>query len=158
MLFRSFSFALSLLFLRLLQFTSITSLIDADMSFVVQKNIIIGTAFIACLLGAVAGLYPAFYAVSFPPALVLKGNFGLSPKGKQLRNVLIGFQFVASFALVISSLFMFLQNKYMLNEPLGYEKDQMIVVYLNQNINKSRETFTNRLKEYAGIDAICYAQ
>ena len=40
-----FSFALSLLFLRLLQFTSITSLIDADMSFVVQKNIIIGTAF-----------------------------------------------------------------------------------------------------------------
>ena len=109
-----FSFALSLLFLRLLQFTSITSLIDADMSFVVQKNIIIGTAFIACLLGAVAGLYPAFYAVSFPPALVLKGNFGLSPKGKQLRNVLIGFQFVASFALVISSLFMFLQNKYLL--------------------------------------------
>lgn len=153
-----FSYLLALVILRLIQYTSLTALIDADMSFALQKPILIATAVMACLLGLISGIYPAFYAVSFPPALVLKGNFGLSPKGKQLRNILIGFQFVASFALVISSLFMFLQNRYMLTEPLGYDKDQMIVVYLNQNINKNRETFTNRLKEYSGIDDVCYAQ
>lgn len=52
-------------------------------------------------VGLLAGLYPAYYMTSFSPALVLKGSFGLSPKGRQLRNGLVGIQFVASFALII---------------------------------------------------------
>ena len=48
------------------------------------------------LIGLIAGCWPAWYITSFSPALVLKGNFGLSPKGRSFRNVLVGFQFVAS--------------------------------------------------------------
>ncbi|GEM_PF-5935228 len=47
---------------------------------------------------------------SFPPALVLKGSFGLSPKGRVLRTSLICLQFVVSFMLVICVGIMYLQS------------------------------------------------
>ena len=45
-----------------------------------------GTGMIALAVGIIAGLYPAWYMTSFPPALVLKGNYALSGKGKRLRT------------------------------------------------------------------------
>ena len=67
----------------------------------------------------------SYYVTSFPPALVLKGSFGLSLAGRRMRSVLVGVQFVASFILIIGSLFMYLQNHYMQNAPLGYDKEEM---------------------------------
>ena len=64
-----------------------------------------GTGVIALAVGIIAGLYPAWYMTSFPPALVLKGNYALSGKGKRLRTLLIGFQYVVSFALIVSAAF-----------------------------------------------------
>ena len=87
--------------------TFIASLVDADMAFSAQSGVITTTAVIAVAVGVLAGLYPACYITSFPPALVLKGSFGLSPKGRLLRSTLVSIQFIASFILIISSLFMF---------------------------------------------------
>ena len=58
------------------------------------------TLIISIVVGLLAGAYPAYYVTSFPPALVLKGSFGLSPKGRVLRTILICLQFVVSFMLV----------------------------------------------------------
>lgn len=55
----------------------------------------------------------------------------------------MGVQFVASFILIIGSLFMYLQNHYMQNAPLGYDKEEMIIVHLNNTINKNRDAFTD---------------
>ena len=68
---------------------------DADISFGAQPMIIAGTAVIAVIVGVLAGLYPSYYVTSFPPALVLKGSFGLSLAGRRMRSVLVGIQFVA---------------------------------------------------------------
>lgn len=102
--------------------------------------IIAGTAVIAAdSWECWPGLYPSYYVTSFPPALVLKGSFGLSLAGRRMRSVLVGVQFVASFILIIGSLFMYLQNHYMQNAPLGYDKEEMIIVHLNNTINKNRD-------------------
>ena len=116
--------------------TFIASLVDADMAFSAQSGVITTTAVIAVAVGVLAGLYPACYITSFPPALVLKGSFGLSPKGRLLRSTLVSIQFIASFILIISSLFMFLQNRFMQNTPLGYDKDELIVMELNGKVTK----------------------
>ena len=34
----------------------------------------------------------------------------------------------------------------MQNAPLGYDKEEMIIVHLNNTINKNRDAFTDRLK------------
>ena len=148
--------SLGLLFIAGLSF--ITSLVDADMAFSAQSAIIIITAVIAVVVGVLAGIYPACYITSFPPALVLKGSFGLSPKGRILRSTLVSIQFVASFILIIGSLFMFLQNRYMQNTPLGYDKDELIVIELNNKINENRSVLVSEVKSFSGIEDITYAE
>jgi len=154
----TFAYLLSLLFLYVIPKTPVASLVDADISFGAQPMIIAGTAVIAVIVGVLAGLYPSYYVTSFPPALVLKGSFGLSLAGRRMRSVLVGIQFVASFILIIGSLFMYLQNRYMQNAPLGYDKEEMIIVHLNNKINKDRDAFTNQLKSFSGVKDVTYSQ
>ena len=149
---------LSLIWVYILSLTSITALMDADLSLNTHLPLLGVTALIAVGTGLLAGVYPSFYVTSFPPALVLKGSFGLSPKGRKLRNALISVQFITSFALIIAALFMYLQNHYMMNTPLGYEKDELIVMNLNNTVQKSRDAFTNQLKTFSGIEDVTYAE
>jgi putative ABC transport system permease protein len=154
----AFSFVSYLVALLLVKFfadSMLANLVDADLSLSANPLVVIGTALITLLTGLFAGLYPAFYMTSFAPALVLKGSFGLSPKGKQLRNALIAVQYVASFVLIIGASFMYLQNRFMQNSDLGFDNDTLITVDIGQ-IQENRDAFTNQIKAYSGIDEVTY--
>jgi putative ABC transport system permease protein len=138
--------------------TSIAGLLDSGIHLQDYPGLLAVTALLAILTGILSGLYPAFYMTTFQPTMVLKGSFGLSNRGRNLRNVLIGFQFIASLALIISSLFMYLQNNYLKNIPLGFNKDQIIITDLTGNIKKSYDVFANELKSFAGINEVTYGQ
>ncbi len=152
------SYLLSLLLVFLFSLTPGASLINAKISLLAYPYLIIGVGILAILTGFVAGLYPSYYTTSFSPALVLKGSFGLSPKGRKLRNILISVQFISSFALIIASMFMYLQNSYMHNTPLGYDKDELIITNISNDLNKSKDAFANQVKTFSGIENITYAE
>ena len=86
------SYILALFIVNDLSYTPIANWVDADIRLSQYKGLILLTALIAILTGCLAGLYPAIRSTSYAPALVLKGSFGLSPKGKKVRVALIGFQ------------------------------------------------------------------
>jgi putative ABC transport system permease protein len=151
------SYLIAILFFLLFSATPLARLVDADLSLTAQPFIIGGTGLIALLAGVFAGAYPAHFMTSFAPALVIKGSFGLSPKGKLMRNTLIGIQFIASFALIIGASFIYLQNYFMQNSPLGYDKDELITVDIGW-IHNSRDAFVNRLNLYAGIEDVTYSE
>jgi putative ABC transport system permease protein len=154
-----FSFMLSLIVLFFLQQTSFLSFIDVDLRLSANKSVIIIAGIIAVLTGLIAGVYPAYYMTSYPPALVLKGNFGLSPKGKHLRTVLTGFQFVISISLIITSLFVRMQQQYMRNYSVGFDKDRIVVVSLNANMFANhRDSYVNKIRNFAGIDDVAFAR
>ncbi len=87
--------------------------------------IILAAAFI---VGIVAGIYPAFYLSSFKPASVLKGSISTGSKSSLLRNGLVVFQFTASIILIISTIVIYNQMHYILNQNLGYDKDQVVML------------------------------
>lgn len=70
-------FLLSLLWLYLLQDTSLNTLVASDLSLMNHPNLLIALGGVAVCMGLLAGFYPSYYVTSFPPALVLKGSFGL---------------------------------------------------------------------------------
>lgn len=142
----------------MLPHTFIAQLLDADPTLTAHPLIVGGTALLAVATGCLAGLYPSYYMTSFAPALVLKGSFGLSPKGRKLRSLLIGMQFISSFALIIGASFMYLQNDYMRRAPLGFDKDQLIVTKMNSVITENRETFANQVKHFAGIEDVTFSE
>lgn len=152
------AYLLSIALLFIVGKTFIASLVDADMSLSQHPLLLVVTGGIALLAGILAGIYPAYYITSFPPALVLKGSFGLSPKGRVLRSTLVCIQFMASFILIIGSLFMYLQTHYMQNTPLGYDKDELIVIRLNGKANKNLDVLAGEIKKFSGIEDITYAE
>ena len=132
--------------------------IEADLSLVSKLPIVFLCGIVALVIGWLAGIYPAYYITSFPPALVLKGSFGLSPSGRKLRTTLICVQFVVSIVLIIGACFVQIQNSYMRNFSLGFDKDQVAIVELNETMyNKHHDTYVNRLKENPGIEDVAFA-
>ena len=85
---------------------------------------------IALLTSIIAGLYPAWYMTSFPPALMLKGNYALSAKGRLFRTLLTSFQYIISFALLVCSTFIWQQNQYMKIQDTGFARDEIVIAGL----------------------------
>lgn len=153
------SFFFALLIVNDLSYTPVTNWIDADMNISRYPGQIAFTGMIAIITGGLAGLYPAIRITSYAPDLVLKGSFGQSPKGKKVRLTLIGFQYVVSTGLIIVTLFMGIQNRYMVSsEQLGFNKDQIAILSLTPEIyNKSKTELIQRLKEYWGIQDVAFS-
>ena len=151
------SYGIALLLIKFLtDNTEIAGLITADLAFSAHTLVVGGTALVAVLVGILAGLYPAKYMTSFAPALALKGNFALSPKGKRLRNTLIAIQYIASFVLIIGASFMYLQNRFMRNADLGYDTNALItaeVWRLRENI----DIFVHQMKTHSAVENITFA-
>ena len=153
------SYILALFIVNDLSYTPIADWVDADIRLSQYKGLILLTALIAILTGCLAGLYPAIRSTSYAPALVLKGSFGLSPKGKKVRVALIGFQYTVSIALIIVTLFMGLQNHFMTSsEQLGFNKDQVAIVNLTPEIYaKHKPQYIQKLKDYPGIEDVAFS-
>lgn len=86
-------------------------------------------------IGTIAGSYPAFYLSGFNPLDVLFTN-RLSPKGGVIfvRKGLIILQLAASIAIVICTIAIGNQLKYLLGKDLGFDKKQILFGYSTTEI------------------------
>src|SRR5579862_815786 len=76
----------------------------------------------------ISGFYPSFILSSFKPVLVLKGKFISTGKGIVLRKALVIGQFAITIALIIGSLVVYRQMRYVSRQNLGINISQMVVV------------------------------
>lgn len=152
-----FSFALSLIWVKWASGTWLTGMVSADMALKANVPLLLTAGVVSVLVGVLAGIYPAWYITSFPPALVLKGSYGLSSSGRSLRNALIGIQFVVSFALIIAAIFIYLQNHYMTTSQLGFDKEQIATVKMNSGLIKNTATLSNRMENESLIQGVSFA-
>lgn len=151
-------FLLSLLWLYLLKGTSLSTLVASDLSLMSHPGLVMALGGIAVCMGLLAGAYPSYYVTSFPPALVLKGSFGLSPKGKMLRTFLVCFQFFVSFMLIISVGIMYLQSRYIQQSDYGYDKEVVLVGTIPYEYLDRREAIVSELSGISGIEGISISQ
>ena len=81
---------------------------------------------VVVLLPLVAGGYPAWYVTSHKPAMVINGNFALSPTGRALRRGLIAFQFIISMIILLTLTLFLSQTYYLYNASVGYDRDLIL--------------------------------
>ena len=82
------------------------------------------------IVGVMAGSYPAFYLASFEPVRALKGKLRLNGKSAkvQLRQGLIVLQFTMSIAIIIGTLIVYKQLRYLQHKNLGFQREQVLVL------------------------------
>ena len=129
-------------------------------SILLQDNLWLAgiTLLISIVVGLLAGAYPSYYVTSFPPALVLKGSFGLSPKGRVLRTSLICLQFVVSFMLVIGVGIMYLQSYLIFHTDYGFDKDEVMVVPTAPDTRNHADAIDADLRKIPGIEGASLAE
>ena len=98
----------------------------------------------ALILGALTGIYPAFYMTSFNMASILKG--GGKKEGKSIfRSALVVVQFGLALSMIVSTLIVVQQLSFMKNANIGFSKDQMMLVDLNKDANDKFEVLKTEL-------------
>lgn len=133
-------------------------LVSGDISFSAHWLLVAVMAASALVVGALAAVVPAFYSTSFAPALVLKGSFGLSPRGRQLRLAIMAVQFCVAFVLAIYIGVMSSQSSYIFNCDYGFNKNEVFYTWLSDEAKAKRETIRTELKKLPFVENVGFAQ
>ncbi|MEM6524666.1 MAG: ABC transporter permease [Bacteroidota bacterium] len=111
------------------------------------------------IVSLIAGLYPAFVLSSFRPSEILSSTGKSKLTGHIPRQVLTTFQFLIALALIIGTVVVFEQTKFLQTKELGFDKDHILVLNINNSIETQYETFKNQLLAYPDIlnASVCQA-
>ncbi|HRI21651.1 MAG TPA: FtsX-like permease family protein, partial [Panacibacter sp.] len=102
---------------------------------------------VSLIAGLLAGIYPAFFLVSFNTIKVLKGSSLQGSQRNPLRSGLIVFQFFVSTALIIATIIVYQQLYYMQNKKLGYDKDQVLFLPDARLLGNNQNAFEQQLMQ-----------
>ena len=149
--FISFFLALGVVTLLLPAFNQFTNK-QFSLSFTSDYRIWIYAIAFVTIIGLLSGSYPALLLSRFKPVLLLKGFKLKNRTDLSLRKALVVFQFTISVVMIIGTIVLFLQVRYLNNTNLGFNKDLLAVI--DVNTRKARANFEAVKTEMAKIPAV----
>jgi putative ABC transport system permease protein len=134
-----------------------STLLDVPLAFDVNRDFALlgGIVVFTIIIGLGAGVFPAFFIASFEPQQVLKGLWKGGQGGSGFRKALVGAQIGISIFLIIGTVVIFEQLRYIQNKSLGYDKDQIVLLTVRDTkLVKGYYSFKNALLAESSISNV----
>ncbi len=131
--------------------------LQTDLAFDIQALLFLLVLLLVIVFAA--GFYPAVILSNFKPVDALKNKIGNSKTSFQLsRNLLIIVQNVIAQALIVCTVIIVLQVKYLRNVDLGFNKDAIVMVPVPNHDVAKLSYLRNELSNSAGVKSLtfCY--
>jgi putative ABC transport system permease protein len=144
----------------LLALPYINSLSQRDISFPLFHNItypliiVLGTV----AVGVISGIYPAVFLSSYKPVKVLKGSVETGKNKGTFRNVLVVGQFASAVFLMIATIFVVKQLRFMQQKDPGFNREQIVTIPLDHITNRKYDVLKQQLLTNTLIEGVTGAQ
>ena len=109
------------------------------------------------LLAAVSlgsGFYPALVLTSFKPGAILHGKSPAAPRGSLAQRFLVVGQFAISIFLIIATLTVFRQLRFMKGQALGFDINQKLILRVQSNLDHFRNDFEAIKQDFLGHPSV----
>lgn len=113
--------------------------VELHIDFIRNPLFHIGLLLILIFVGLLAGLYPGLFMSRYQPTEVLKSQSSSGrPKAAWLRKVLVVFQFAISTALILSTIVVLHQVRYMQAKDRGYDPEHVLFLSFDGGVGYER--------------------
>jgi len=101
--------------------------------------------------GVLAGSYPSLFLSAFQPVQTIKSQHSFRNKGGGIRKMLIVVQFAISVGLIVCTLLVSSQLRFIQRRDLGLDRDHIVGAYVYPILNPRFQEFKNYLLAQRGI-------
>ncbi len=124
-------------------------------TYIFQPIVIFSLLAVVLFAGVVGGSYPAFYLSSFNPVSVLKGKLASKGGSVVFRKILVVLQFGISVFMLICTLIVFDQLKFLKSKDLGFDKEQVVRLNLSgPTLQEKAAVLVERLKQSPDVNGV----
>lgn len=130
---------------------------DKSFSFfelITDSTLLFGSLMVTILTGFLSGIYPAIFLSNFSPIKTLRSNF----KGAgsiTLRKALVIVQFSITLIFILCIVVVHNQLDYIKNKDLGFNKEQILLLPRQDDIQGNFNTFYSRITAHSNVTE-CY--
>lgn len=126
---------------------------DINLSFsTLGRGVILGgVLLLALLLGLLSGMYPAFYLSRYEPITGLRGGSLRGKRSVLFRSIMVTVQFTISVAIIVGTLVVSKQVRYLVNKDPGFKDEHIMVLDRVYPLGSKLQVFCDEVEKIPGV-------
>jgi putative ABC transport system permease protein len=115
----------------------------------------LGMLCIIVFAALLSGIYPALFQSKLKPYLLLKSKLSVGKGNFSIRQTLVVIQFSMSIIMIIATIIVYRQMKYVDTADMGFNKEQLVVVDINsRTVRLAAQTIKTEFNRIPGVRSV----